>query len=95
MKSCKNDEEFNINEDSYNISIKLIENKIKELENESYFNDVSHLDNLNTDDNDNQNDENKLEQKAKDCIDYIANINDDLKICINILKDLENSKKKS
>ena len=75
LKSYKNDEEYNINEDSYNISMKLIENKIKELENESYFNEISHLDNLNADDINNQNDANKLEEKAKNYIEYIANIN--------------------
>ena len=97
LKSYKNDEEYNINEDSFHLSLELIENKIKELQNESNFNsinEISNLDNLNNEDIDNTDDSNKLEQKIKNYIEDISNIIDDLKICINILKDLDNSKKK-
>ena len=96
IKSNENDEEFNINNDAYNLGLKLIENKLKKLENENSINENLE-DDLSSNSINNLKDSNipnKLEQKLKIYLENILNINDDLKTNINILKDLENSMKK-
>ena len=92
----KDDEEFNINNDAYNLGLKLIENKLKKLENENSINENLEIDDLSSNSINNlkeSNISNKLEQKLKIYLENILNINDELKINIIILKDLENSMK--
>ena len=97
LKSSCNGEEFNINHNAYNLSLKLIENKITKLQNESNINEDLEKDDLSSDSIINikiSDSSNQLEKKMNNFIENISSINDEMKININILKDLENSKKK-
>ena len=96
LKANSDDNEFNINQDLYNLSLKFIENKINNYNNQSDVNKSYDKDESNDNNISNLNIShipNKLEQQLKNCIEDISNINDELKVNINILKDLENSKK--
>ena len=98
IKSSNNDEEISINHNLYNLSLKLIENKIIKIQNENRFNENLKLDNSSNNSIDNitvSNTSDKVEQKLKNYLENISDINDELKMIINILKDLESSMKKS
>ena len=94
-KLNKSEEEFIINKDLYNLSIKLIENKIKKFEKESVINENFESSNSNNSifDSNLSDSKNELEEKIKKYIENIININNDFKLNINILKDLENTMK--
>ena len=100
LRLSNKEEEFNINEDFYNISIKLIENKLKKYEKEGKENTFNENLNINGSNPNNisdsniSNSNNNLEDNIKNCIQYMININEELKFNIKILKDIENSMKK-
>ena len=100
LRLSNKEEEFNINEDSYNISLKLIENKLKKYEKEGKENTFNENLNINGSNPNNisdsniSNSNNNLEDNIKNCIQYMININEELKFNIKILKDIENSMKK-
>ena len=90
------EEEFIINIDLYNLSLKIIENKVKFIEKDSIFKDNLIINNSNKDSiNDSiiLNQETNIEEKIKNYIEYILNINSEFDFYINILKDIENSTK--
>ena len=96
LRLSNKEEEFNINEDSYNISLKLIENKLKKYEKEGKENTFNENLNINGSNPNNisdsniSNSNNNLEDNIKNCIQYMININEELKFNIKILKDIEN-----
>ena len=100
LRLSNKEEEFNINEDSYNLSLKLIENKLKKYEKEGKENTFNENLNINGSNPNNisdsniSNSNNNLEDNIKNCIQYMININEELKFNIKILKDIENSMKK-
>ena len=89
-KINKDEEEYIINKNLYNISIKTIENKIKEFESKTEFNENINIKDSNKSLSD-SNLSNNIEGKFKDYYDSILNINNEMKVEINILKDIENS----
>jgi len=89
-KINKDEDEYIINKNLYNISLKTIENKIKESENKTKFNENSIIEDSNKSLSD-LNLSNNLEEKIQDYFDSILNINNEMKVEIYILKDIENS----
>ena len=94
--NLKNDEEFIINIDLYNLSLKSIENRIKILEKGCIINDNLNINNSNSNSiNDSiiSNSKDNIEEKIKNYIEYILNINNEFNFYINALKEIENSTK--